>query len=131
MAIYGYTYGTLWNIMEHYGRNMAYLFYVYGMKSMEKNYGTYGNIMETLWPYYGRNRIFHNFPYYGKKFYGHTMDEIAFSIIFHTMEKISIVWKIYGVPYPINFHTIYSLRRVIIIALDRSLTWSRFGKCHG
>ena len=40
------------------------------------------------------------------------MDEIAFSIIFHTMEKISIVWKIYGVPYPINFHTIYSLRRV-------------------
>ena len=84
MATHMEHYGTLWNIMEHYGRNMAYLFYVYGMKSMEKIYGTYGNIMETLWPYYGRNRIFHNFPYYGKNFYGNTMD----------MEKISmaILW---------------------------------------
>ena len=69
MATHMEHYGTLWNIMEHYGRNMAYLFYVYGMKSMEKFYGTYGNIMETLWPYYGRNRIFHNFPYYGKNFH--------------------------------------------------------------
>ena len=53
--------------------------------------------METLWNHYG-----------------HTMDEIAFSIIFHTMEKISILWKIYGVPYAIYFHTIYALRRVVL-----------------
>ena len=58
---------TLW---KHYGHNFPY----YEKFSMEILWIW----KKFLWPYYGRNRIFHNFPYYGKNF--HSMENLWRSI---------------------------------------------------
>ena len=82
-----YMASIIWN--PTYGTHIFFP-YMASMEILWKNYGHnfpyngnffYGNTMDMekfIWPYYGRNRIFHNFPYYGKNF--HSMENLWRSI---------------------------------------------------
>ena len=69
-----YVFFHIWQVWKHYGNIMAIIFH-----TMENFFMEILWIWKKfIWPYYGGNRIFHNFTYYGKNF--HTMENLWSSI---------------------------------------------------
>ena len=64
----------IWQVWKYYGKIMAIIFHTMEIFFMEILWIW----KKFIWPYYGRNRIFHNFPYYGKNF--HSMENLWRSI---------------------------------------------------